>query len=134
MDNDHQLNCNEILSWEESPSGGQKSTMSIQNNTQCAGLAKELFADEKSVRSGKSEDIRGKIVDQDNDNMVDINEFDESLETIEKSQLEELLTVIRTEDSSPIIPILDEMEDINKALEKLKQKSLLVRSITKGVD
>ena len=89
----------------------------------CARLAKEVFADEKSVRTGKPEDIRGKIVDQDNDNRVDINEFDDSLETIDKSQLEELLTVIRKEDSPPIIPILDETEDINKELEKLKQKS-----------
>ena len=124
MDNDHQLDCNEMLSWQESPSrGGQNSTSKPPSNKVCAGLAKEVFADEKSVRTGKPEDIRGKIVDQDNDNRVDINEFDDSLETIEISQLEELLTAIRKEDSSPISPILDETEDINKELEKLKQKS-----------
>ena len=125
MDNDHQLDCNEMLSWQESPNSGgdQKSTSKPPSNKVCAGLAKEVFADEKSVRTGKPEDIRGKIVDQDNDNRVDINEFDDSLETIEISQLEELLTAIRKEDSAPISPILDETEDINKELEKLKQKS-----------
>ena len=125
MDNDHQLDCNEMLSWQESPNkgGDQNSTSNVQNNKRCARLAKEVFADEKLVRTGKPEDIRGKIVDQDNDNRVDINEFDDSLETIEISQLEELLTAIRKEDSAPISPILDETEDINKELEKLKQKS-----------
>lgn len=118
MDNDHQLDCKEILSWEKSPNtGDQNSTSKMPSNKVCAGLAKEVFADEKSVRSGKTEDIKGKIVDQDNDNMVDINEFDESLETIEISKLEELLTVIRSKDSAPISPILDETEDVNKALE-----------------